>query len=370
MGQQIYHQPPATSHLSPVITVLPGDGVGPEIIAGALVVLRALQKRIGVEFEIREALIGGVAYDETGTPLPEQTVELCLSGDAVLLGAVGGPRWDHLPAQQRPEVGALLPLRKKLGVFANLRPSVMFAPLVEASTLKSEVVAGLDIMVVRELTGGIYFGHKYREQLPEGGVRVVDTLEYTTAEIERVARVAFDLARQRRKKLTSVDKANVLESSRVWREVVTGLARDYPDVELEHMYVDNCAMQLVRNPRQFDVLVTENMFGDILSDQASMLTGSIGMLPSTSLGGQVALYEPIHGSAPDIAGQDLVNPIATILSVAMMLRYTFNMTDAADSLELAVRTVLEEGYRTADIMQPGHRQVGTTEMARLIAQKV
>lgn len=352
------------------ITVLPGDGVGPEIIAGALLVLEAIQKRTGVEFVIQEALIGGVAYDQTGTPLPEKTVEQCQASVAVLLGAVGGPKWDNLPVQQRPEVGALLPLRKKLGVYANLRPSVMFSSLTDASTLKREVVEGLDLMVVRELTGGIYFGQKYREELPGGGVRVVDTLEYTTAEIERVARVAFDLARQRSKKLTSVDKANVLESSRVWREVVMDLAGDYPDVELSHMYVDNCAMQLVRNPGQFDVLVTENMFGDILSDQASMLTGSIGMLPSASLGGQVALYEPIHGSAPDIAGQDLANPIATILSVAMMLRYSFNLAEVAGTLEQAVRAVLEEGYRTADIMQPGLRQVGTTKMAELIAQKV
>ncbi|MBF7083427.1 3-isopropylmalate dehydrogenase [Desulfallas sp. Bu1-1] len=352
------------------ITVLPGDGIGPEVTAGALRVLRAVQKRTGVEFVTREALFGGGAYDQTGTPLPEETLRQCLDSDAVLLGAVGGPKWDNLPVHLRPEAGALLPLRKKLEVYANIRPSVVFSSLADASTLKREVVEGLDIVVVRELTGGLYFGAKRREELSEGGVRVVETLEYTTGEIERVARVAFELARKRRKKLTSVDKANVLESSRLWREVVSGLAGAYPDVELNHMLVDNCAMQLVRNPRQFDVLVTENMFGDILSDQASQLTGSIGMLPSASLGGKVGLYEPIHGSAPDIAGQNMANPIATILSVAMMLRYSFSLDDAAGLVEQAVNTVLEEGYRTADIMQPGMRPVGTMEMAELVAEKV
>lgn len=352
------------------ITVLPGDGIGPEVTAGALRVLRAVQKRTGVEFVTREALFGGGAYDQTGTPLPEETLRQCLDSDAVLLGAVGGPKWDNLPVHLRPEAGALLPLRKKLEVYANIRPSVVFSSLADASTLKREVVEGLDIVVVRELTGGLYFGAKRREELPEGGVRVVETLEYTTGEIERVARVAFELARKRRKKLTSVDKANVLESSRLWREVVSGLAGAYPDVELNHMLVDNCAMQLVRNPRQFDVLVTENMFGDILSDQASQLTGSIGMLPSASLGGKVGLYEPIHGSAPDIAGQNMANPIATILSVAMMLRYSFSLDEAAGLVEQAVNTVLEEGYRTADIMQPGMRPVGTMEMAELVAERV
>lgn len=352
------------------ITLLPGDGVGPEVTAGAVRVLQAVQKRTGMEITMREALFGGCAYDKTGTPLPEETLRLCLEGDAVLLGAVGGPRWDNLPVHLRPERGALLPLRKELGVFANLRPSSIFSSLADASTLKREVVDGLDLMVVRELTGGIYFGKKQREDLPEGGCRVVETLEYTTAEIERVARVAFELARKRRGKLTSVDKANVLESSRLWREVVSGLAAQYPDVELNHMLVDNCAMQLVRNPKQFDVLLTENMFGDILSDQASQLTGSIGMLPSASLGGKVGLYEPIHGSAPDIAGKDIANPIASILSVAMMLRYSFNLEEEAALVERAVSAVLEEGYRTADIMQPGMRRVGTGEMAELIAGKI
>lgn len=352
------------------ITLLPGDGIGPEVIAGAVHVLQAVQEHTGVQFVLREAPFGGSAYDQTGTPLPNETLQLCLSGDAVLLGAVGGPKWDSLPVHQRPEVGALLPLRKHLEVFANLRPSVIFPALADASTLKREVVDGLDVMVVRELTGGIYFGAKHRETLPDGGVRVVDTLEYTTAEIQRVARVAFDLARQRRGKLTSVDKANVLESSRLWREVVSEMAGEYPGVELNHMLVDNCAMQLVRYPKQFDVLLTENMFGDILSDQASQLTGSIGMLPSASLGGKVGLYEPIHGSAPDIAGQNLANPIATILSAAMMLRFSFNLPEAADSVEQAVSRVLEEGYRTADIMQPGMRQVGTKEMAELIGVRL
>ena len=352
------------------ITVLPGDGIGPEVIAGALRVLRAVQKRAGVEFATREAAIGGSAYDRFGTPLPGETQQACLHCDAVLLGAVGGPKWDALPVQQRPEVGALLPLRKQLAVFANIRPTRLHAALAEASTLKREVVAGLDLVVVRELTGGLYFGDKRREELPGGGQKVVETLEYSTGEIERVARMAFQMAQKRRGKLTSVDKANVLESSRLWREVVSGLAGEYPGVELEHILVDNCAMQMVRHPRQFDVLLTENMFGDILSDQASQLTGSIGMLPSASLGGQVGLYEPIHGSAPDIAGQDMANPIATILSAAMMLRYSFNMEGAAALVEQAVEAVLEEGWRTADIMQPGMRRAGTAQMAGLVAEKV
>jgi len=352
------------------ITLLPGDGIGPEVVAGAVHVLQAVQERTGTQFITREALFGGCAYDETGNPFPEETLKLCLDGDAVLLGAVGGPKWDTLPVEKRPEIGALLPLRKQLGAFANLRPSLIFSALADASTLKREVVDGLDIMVVRELTGGIYFGPKHRETLPDGSVKAVDILEYSTGEIERVARVAFDLARKRSGKLTSVDKANVLESSRLWREVVSGLAGEYPDVELNHILVDNCAMQLVRYPKQFDVMLTENMFGDILSDQASQLTGSIGMLPSASLGGKVGLYEPIHGSAPDIAGQNLANPIATILSLAMMLRYSFDLPEAAALVEQAVSSVLEEGYRTSDIMQPGMQQVGTGEMAELIGVRL
>jgi len=349
---------------------LPGDGIGPEIVAGAVQVLKAIQERTGVQFVTREALFGGCAYDATGDPFPEATQKLCLAGDAVLLGAVGGPQWDTLPAEKRPEAGALLPLRKLLGAFANLRPSTVFSALADASTLKREVVDGLDIMVVRELTGGIYFGAKHRETLPDGSVKAVDVMEYSTVEIERVARVAFELARKRSGRLASVDKANVLESSRLWREVVTALAVEYPDVELSHILVDNCAMQLVRNPRQFDVMLTENMFGDILSDQASQLTGSIGMLPSASLGGKIGLYEPIHGSAPDIAGQNLANPIATILSVGMMLRYSLDLPQAAALVEMAVASVLEEGCRTQDIMQPGMQQLGTKEMAELIALKI
>ncbi|WP_027717589.1 3-isopropylmalate dehydrogenase [Desulfovirgula thermocuniculi] len=351
------------------VAVLPGDGIGPEVIAQATRVLAAAGRRFGHEFQLREGLIGGIAYDATGHPLPQATLDLCRSSDAVLLGAVGGPKWDKLPVHLRPEAGALLPLRKALDVYANLRPAVVFPALADASTLKREVVEGLDILVVRELTGGLYFGEKRREEIP-GGQRAVDTMVYTTEEIRRVARRAFELARTRKKKLTSVDKANVLESSRLWREVVTELAKDYPDVELNHMLVDNCAMQLVRNPKQFDVILTENLFGDILSDQAAQLVGSLGMLPSASLGDGVGLYEPVHGSAPDIAGRQLANPIAAILSVALMLRYSFGLEEAALAVERAVAAVLEEGYRTADIMEPGRKQVGTTEMGRLIAEKV
>lgn len=349
------------------ITVLPGDGIGPEVTAEAVKLLKTVGKRFGYEFSIKESLIGGAAYDAVGHPLPAETLEDCHNCDAVLLGAVGGPKWDNLPVDLRPERGALLPLRKELGVYANLRPAMVFPALTGASTLKPEVVSGLDLLVVRELTGGLYFGDKKREEIP-GGHRVVETLVYTTGEIERVARRAFELARQRKKRLTSVDKANVLESSRLWREVVTALWAEYPDVELSHMLVDNCAMQLVRNPGQFDVLLTENLFGDILSDQSAQLTGSIGMLPSASLGGGVGLYEPIHGSAPDIAGQGKANPIATILSVAMMLKLTFNLADAASLLEKAVNQALEKGYRTRDIMEEGKKELTTSQMGDIIAE--
>lgn len=351
------------------IAVLPGDGIGPEVTAQATRVLAAAGRRFGYEFYFQEGLIGGIAYDATGQPLPRATLDLCRSSDAVLLGAVGGPKWDNLPVHLRPEAGALLPLRKALNVYANLRPAVVFPALAGASTLKPEVAEGLDIVVVRELTGGLYFGEKKREEIP-GGQRVVETLVYTTEEIRRVARRAFELARKRKKKLTSVDKANVLESSRLWREVVTDMAREYPDVEVNHMLVDNCAMQLVRNPKQFDVLLTENLFGDILSDEAAQLTGSLGMLPSASLGDGVGLYEPVHGSAPDIAGRQLANPIAAILSGALMLRHSFGLEEAAAAIERAVAAVLEQGYRTADIMEPGKHQVTTTEMGRLIAELV
>lgn len=352
------------------IAVLPGDGVGPEVTAEAVKVLKAAGQKFSLQFEIKEALIGGAAYDAAGTPLPEETLSLCLESDAVLLGAVGGPKWDNLPVHLRPEAGALLPLRKKLEVYANLRPVKVFSSLAGASTLKREVVEDLDLLVVRELTGGLYFGEKRRETVPGGGRRVVETLEYSDWEIERVARMGFEMARRRKKKLTSVDKANVLESSRLWREVVDSLAGEYPDVEVVHMLVDNCAMQLVRNPGQFDVIVTENMFGDILSDQAAQLTGSIGMLPSASLGGRVGLYEPIHGSAPDIAGQGKANPIATILSVAMMLRYGLGHDRAAGAVEGAVARVLEAGYRTPDIMERGRQEVNTSQMGDLIVENL
>lgn len=353
----------------PRILLLPGDGIGKEIVPEAVKVLKAVAAKYRLSLEFREGLIGGAAYEVCGTPLPEETVRLCGECDAILLGAIGGPQWDHLPPALRPEAGALLPLRKRLGLFANLRPVRLFPALLGASPLRPELVDGLDLVVVRELTGGLYFGPKQREGAGSEE-RAVDTLIYTREEIARIGRVAFELARKRRKKVTSVDKANVLESSRLWREVMTDLAREYPDVELEHMYVDNCAMQLVRWPRQFDVIVTENMFGDILTDEASVLAGSIGMLPSASLGGKVALYEPAHGSAPDIAGQQKANPLATILSAALMLRYSFGLEEAARAVEGAVNDVLEHGYRTPDIMEPGKREVTTSEMGDLVAERV
>ena len=352
------------------IAVLPGDGVGTEVTAQAVRVLQAVGSCFQKEFAFTEGLVGGAAYDATGSPLPKETLELCLASDAILFGAAGGAKWDSLPAHLRPEAGGILSLRKELGLFANLRPVMVFSSLENASTLKPEIVAGIDLIIVRELTGGLYFGEKYREDLPDGGTKVVDTLEYTSAEIERIIRVAFDLAGKRRGKVTSVDKANVLESSRLWREIATAVGRDYPDISLNHMYVDNCAMQLVRNPGQFDVLVTENMFGDILSDQASVLSGSLGMLASASLGGQTALYEPVHGSAPDIAGQQLANPIASILSAAMLLRFSFDLDEEASCIEKAVTSVLNQGYRTADLMEQGKTRVNTAEMADLIIEQI
>ncbi|MBO8169655.1 MAG: 3-isopropylmalate dehydrogenase [Thermoanaerobacteraceae bacterium] len=351
------------------VLVLPGDGIGQEIVPEAVKVLKKVAPKYGLELEFEEGLIGGTAIDETGKPLPEETLEACRESDAILLGAVGGPKWDHLPAKERPEVAALLALRKGLGLYANIRPCLLYPALADASTLKKEVVAGTDLVVVRELTGGLYFGEKRREQVEEGE-KAVDMLVYTTPEIERILRLAFELAAKRSGKVTSVDKANVLESSRLWRETATRLAADYPDITLEHMYVDNCAMQLVRDPKQFDVIVTENMFGDILTDQASMLSGSIGMLPSASIGGAVALYEPAHGSAPDIAGKNLANPLATILSAAMMLEITFDLEEAAQSIRKAVEEVLEAGYRTGDIMMPGAKQVGTDEMGALVRERL
>lgn len=351
------------------IAVLPGDGIGSEIVPEAVKVLEVIGAKYGHKFAFTQGIVGGAAIDEVGVPLPEDTVNLCLNSDAVLLGAVGGPKWDTLPVHLRPEGAALLGLRKGLGLYANLRPAILYPALADASTLKREVIEGTDIMVIRELTGGLYFGEKKREKTATGEV-AVDTLIYTSEEIERIARLAFETAMKRNKRLTSVDKANILESSRLWRDVVNQVAKDYPEVELTHMYVDNCAMQLVRWPKQFDVIVTENMFGDILTDQASMISGSIGMLPSASIGGKVALYEPSHGSAPDIAGQNKANPIATILSAAMMLRYSFNLQAEANVIEEAVVTILNAGYRTGDIMEAGKTLLGTIEMGDMIRKEI
>ncbi|MFC0214522.1 3-isopropylmalate dehydrogenase [Paenibacillus chartarius] len=349
------------------IAVLAGDGIGPEVIAEAEKVLKRTEELFGYKFETEHALFGGIAIDERGTPLPQDTLELCQKSDAVLLGAVGGPKWDNNSKELRPETG-LLGIRKALGLFSNIRPAVIFDCLKDASTLKPEVLEGTDLIVVRELTGGIYFGEKFRRDTPNGQ-EAVDTCAYNVSEVERIARQAFEIARTRRKKLASVDKANVLETSRLWRETVIRVAADYPDVELEHVLVDNCAMQLLRRPSSFDVIVTENMFGDILSDEAAMLTGSIGMLSSASLGeGSFGLYEPVHGSAPDIAGQGIANPIATILSVALMFRLTFGYHDAADSIERAVKNVLDAGHRTGDIAVDKSQAIGTTAMGDLIVQ--
>jgi 3-isopropylmalate dehydrogenase len=347
------------------IAVIAGDGIGPEVIAEAEKVLKRTEELFGYKFETEHGLFGGIAIDERGTPLPEDTLELCRKADAVLLGAVGGPKWDNNPKELRPETG-LLGIRKALGLFSNIRPAVIFDCLKEASTLKPEVLEGTDLIVVRELTGGIYFGEKFRRDTPNGQ-EAVDTCVYNVKEVERIVRQAFDIARTRRKKLASVDKANVLETSRLWRETVNRIAADYPDIELEHVLVDNCAMQLLRRPASFDVIVTENMFGDILSDEAAMLTGSIGMLSSASLGeGSFGLYEPVHGSAPDIAGKGIANPIATILSVALMFRLTFGYHDAADSIERAVRNVLDAGHRTGDIAVDKSKAIGTKAMGDLI----
>jgi 3-isopropylmalate dehydrogenase len=351
------------------IAVLPGDGIGPEVTREAVKVLRAAGKCFHLALEFQEAPIGGTAFEATGTPLPDQTLALCRQAAAILFGAVGGPRWDTLPRKVRPEQG-ILALRKVFDLYANLRPAKAFPALAEASTLKREVIEGVDLLVVRELTGGLYFGEpKGIEKVP-GGERAVDTLSYTTPEIERIARVAFEAAQRRQRRLTSVDKANVLASSELWRRVVTAVGSAYPNVRLDHMYVDNAAMQLVRQPTTFDVIVAENTFGDILSDEAAMLTGSIGLLPSASLGNGVGLYEPIHGSAPDIAGQDVANPIAAILSAAMLLTYSLKAAEAAAAIEAAVSYVLDQGYRTPDIRQPGTQTVGTRRMGDLVAEAV
>ena len=345
------------------LLVLPGDGIGPEIVAEALKAIEVLCQKYGLNVQVQQAPIGGAAYDVEGDPLPNETLKLARDSDAILLGAVGGPQYESLPRKLRPERG-LLKLRSKLGLFANLRPAILHPHLAAASTLKSAVVSGLDIMIVRELTGGIYFGEPRGVRTLEGGEREgINTLVYRESEIERITRCAFDIARRRSKRLCSVDKANVLEVFELWREVASRVGLDYPDVCLTHAYVDNAAMQLLKAPKQFDVLVTANMFGDILSDAAAMLTGSIGMLPSASLDASgKGLYEPVHGSAPDIAGKSVANPLATILSVAMMLRYSFDRLDLASKLECAVSDVLEQGWRTADIYAEGTRRATTAQM--------
>ncbi|MEE9911351.1 MAG: 3-isopropylmalate dehydrogenase [Deltaproteobacteria bacterium] len=352
------------------IAVFAGDGVGPEIMKEALKVLKVISDKHHIAIGLTEGLIGGSAYDAYGTPFPDSSLNLALASDAVLLGAVGGPRWEGLDYSVRPE-RALLGLREKLGLYANLRPVVVFDELLDASPLKQEVVQGIDIMILRELTGDVYFGQPRGVTKDRDGRRTgINTMIYTEEEISRIAVSAFELARGRRKNLLSVDKANVLETTELWRTVVTEVGNNYPDITLKHMYVDNCAMQLIRNPSQFDVIVTTNLFGDILSDEAAMLTGSIGMLPSASLGKGKALYEPIHGSAPDIAGKNIANPLATILSVAMMLRYSLQRPDEAALIEKAVAGVLKDGWRTQDIHSAGGRLAGTDEMGNAVVQKM
>lgn len=352
--------------MSHKILLLPGDGIGPEIVAATVRVLDALAERFGLAFETETALLGGAAIDAAGDSLPAATLDLARAADAILMGSVGGPKWDKVERAIRPERG-LLRLRSELDLFCNLRPAVLFPALADASTLKAELVSGLDLMIIRELTGGIYFGQPRGIEDTDSGRRGFNTLVYHEHEIERIARLGFEIARKRNRRLCSVDKANVLEVTELWREVVQGLAAEYPDVELEHLYVDNAAMQLVRAPKQFDVLVTTNMFGDILSDLAAMLTGSIGMLPSASLNADdKGLFEPVHGSAPDIAGQNVANPLATILSAAMMLRYTLNEPAQADRIEAAVASVLAAGTRTADIAGAGGQTVGTDAMAAAV----
>jgi len=359
------------------VAVLLGDGIGPEVATEAIKALEAVGRRFGHSFQFHHGLIGGAAIDASGVALTDKTLEMCRSCDAVLLGAVGGPKWDDPKAKVRPEDG-LLALRKGLGLFANLRPVKVLPMLVDSTNLKPEVIKDVDMVVVRELTGGLYFGQPKKQwQTPEGR-RAVDTMDYSEPEIERIVRVGFEIALTRRKKLVSVDKANVLESSRLWRQIATEVSADYPAVELEHMLVDACSMRLIQRPAYFDVVVTENMFGDIITDEASMLAGSMGMLPSASLAGipkggaskAFGMYEPIHGSAPRRAGQNIANPIATILSIAMMLRYSFNLAAEAEAVEQAAIAVLEDGYRTYDIMEAGKTQVGTSEMGRLIAEKI
>ena len=351
------------------LTLLPGDGIGPEILAVTVQVLKVIAQQCDLEFDFQEALIGGAAIDATGKPLPQETIDYCLKSDAVLLAAIGGYKWDNLPREQRPETG-LLGIRAALGLFANLRPATILPQLIDASSLKKEVVQGVDIMVVRELTGGIYFGKpKGIFESEKGEKRGINTMVYSESEIDRIAKVAFETAQKRQGRLCSVDKANVLDVSQLWRDRVIEISQDYSDVELSHLYVDNAAMQLVRNPKQFDTIVTGNLFGDILSDAAAMLTGSIGMLPSASLGASgLGLFEPVHGSAPDIAGEDKANPLAQVLSAAMMLRYGLNEPKAATKVEEAVMKVLDLGYRTGDIMSEGCQLVGCKAMGDALLQ--
>ncbi|MGN8841226.1 3-isopropylmalate dehydrogenase [Niallia sp. Sow4_A1] len=352
------------------IAVLPGDGIGPEIVAGAVRILQTIETLYGHQFELTYADIGGCATDKTGTPLPNETITICKNSDAILLGAVGGPKWDSLPVEKRPEQG-LLKIRKALNLFANLRPTTCYESLADSSPLKKDIIEGVDLIVVRELTGGIYFGTPSERREIDGKPGAVDTLQYKNEEIERVIEKAFEVAKTRSKKITSVDKANVLETSRVWREIANQVAEKYPDVLLEHMLVDNAAMQLIRNPKQFDVIVTENMFGDILSDEASVLTGSLGMLASSSLSEEGPyLYEPIHGSAPDIAGENIANPLATILSTSMMLRLSFQLDKEATVIEEAVNNVLNKGYRTRDILSPNCKIVSTNEMVEAVNKEI
>lgn len=358
------------------LAVLPGDGIGPEVVTEGIKVLQAIGKKFGHTFDLHYGLAGGIAIDQTGQALSQETLKMCRGSDAVLFGAVGGPQWDDPRAKVRPEDG-LLALRKGLGLFANLRPVKVFPMLVDSTNLKPEVIKGVDFIIIRELTGGLYFGKPKRQWQTSRGRRAVDSMVYSEQEIERIVRVGFELARGRRKKLVSVDKANVLESSRLWRQVTMEVSKAYPDIELEHILVDACAMKLIQNPKSLDVVVTENTFGDILTDEASMLAGSMGMLPSASLAGApqegvgiFGFYEPIHGSAPPLTGQNIANPIATILSVAMMLRYSLTLTKEAQAIETAVEAALNDGYRTYDIMSEGKTKMGTREMGDLIARKV
>lgn len=352
------------------ITVLPGDGIGPEIVGEAIKVLNKVGEKFSHSFEYTYVDIGGCSIDKYGVPITDEGMEKCKASDSVLLGAVGGPKWDSCPPAIRPEK-ALLAVRKELGLFANLRPTKLFSQLADSSPLKKEIVGGgIDLLIVRELTGGVYFGQRKTEEV-DGELVATDIMPYSEHEIERIGRVAFETAMKRSKKLASVDKANVLDTSRLWRKTMHRLAEEYPEVEYSDILVDNTAMQLIKNPTQFDVLVTENMFGDILSDEASMLTGSIGMMPSASLSsGTLGMYEPIHGSAPDIAGMNIANPLGTILSAAMMLRYSFDMAKEADAIENAVNRVLDDGYRTGDIMQDGCKKVTCTEMGTLVAERL